>query len=209
MRCTNDGQTFAHEVGHNLGAKHDWYVDDTAGAFPSSHGVVSLPGRFRDLMSYPNLCSKFNLRCQRLLAFSNPGLSHLGEPLGVPAGTDVTCKVGDVEHVGCDADVADTFARMAVVARFRSQLRANGPLRPVLLSGDGSVAAVASRSPTARTATVFTDTELRTTCEHQHRRHGAGPVVLQDDGNLVVYGGAGTFADVRLRRHPWRAATGR
>ncbi len=197
-RCTNDGQTFAHEVGHNLGAKHDWYVDDTAGAFPHSHGVVSLPGRFRDLMAYPNLCSKFNLRCQRLLAFSNPGLSHMGEPLGVPAGTDVSCKVGDMEHVGCDADVADTFIQMApVVARFRSyKQRATGPLRPVLRSGDEILSASGRFALTYRGDgnLVLTDTELRTTLWSTGTAGTVpGQVVLQEDGNMVVYDGGGRF----------------
>ena len=196
--CARDGQTFAHEVGHNLGAKHDWYVDDAAGAFAHSHGYVSLRGRFRDLMSYANLCTDVGLRCPRLLAYSNPAFSHLGEFLGVPAGTDVTCKVGDTEHVACDADVVDTFVRMApVVARFRSsRLRADGPMRPSMLPGDEILSANGRFALTYRPDgnLVLTDTELRSMLWSTGTGGTTGgQVVLQDDGNLVLYDASGTF----------------
>jgi hypothetical protein len=122
----------------------------------------------------------------------------MGEPLGVPAGTDLSCKVGDMEKVGCDADVAATFAQMApVVARFRGhKLRAHGPLRPVLLSGDEIFSArgrfVLTYRPDGNL--VFTDTDVRTTLWSTNTAGTApGQVVLQDDGNLVVYDAAGTF----------------
>ena len=88
---TGNGRTFAHELGHNLGANHDWYVHDGSRPFPYSKGYVSLPSRFRDVMAYYDLCRDTSTVCSQWLGYSNPATTHNGRPTGVPAGTNVTC----------------------------------------------------------------------------------------------------------------------
>ena len=88
----NEDRLLPHEIGHNLGLRHDWYVDASAGrALSFAKGFTSLPARFRDVMSYPDLCRAANTNCSQVLAFSNPELSHQGQVLGVPIGTSVDC----------------------------------------------------------------------------------------------------------------------
>jgi hypothetical protein len=129
-RCLGRGATFAHEIGHNLGATHDWYDTDTRGAYNYSHGYVSIAGRFQDLMATYGHCGDAKTDCARLLFYANPALRHQGRPQGISVGTGVTCKVRNLENPPCDADVAQTFAQMApLVARYRDSGVRSTPAR--------------------------------------------------------------------------------
>jgi hypothetical protein len=76
----------AHELGHNMAARHDWYEDDTSGApFTYNHGHINFADGWRTVMSYNNpACT--NGYCSRLPYWSNPNLTYGGDPLGVPEG---------------------------------------------------------------------------------------------------------------------------
>lgn len=90
----HDG-TFAHEIGHNLGLLHDRHVDGGRELkwAPYAHGYVnqeafksgaSADQAWMTVMSYPDQCVRAHLPCTRLLRFSNPDQTHLGDSLGVP-----------------------------------------------------------------------------------------------------------------------------
>ena len=101
--CGSD--TFAHEVGHNSGAKHDRYVEydeecDTDPEtpcftdFPSAyaygyvnqiglHASAALEDRWRTVMAYYDQCSEAEVSCPKLMRFSNPDQSWYGDRLGV------------------------------------------------------------------------------------------------------------------------------
>ena len=114
------GFVFRHELGHNLGGHHDWYVESRFGAFSYSHGYVDLDGAFMTVMAYTNRCIVTSKPCSYILYFSTPELALDGRPLGVPAGTDDSCTAGDADHLRCDADNVRTFNEMArVVANYR------------------------------------------------------------------------------------------
>ena len=96
-----DSSVFAHELGHNMGLHHDRYVTPSSQTFPYSHGYVNQRAfanrvpesvRWITIMAYPNQCSDAGLRCNKIMRFSNPNQTHLGDPLGVP-GTDRTSAV--------------------------------------------------------------------------------------------------------------------
>lgn len=124
--CVENGRTFAHELGHNLGARHDWYADATPGAISYAKGFVSIPGRFLDLMALTTLCSDSGVSCSQLLSFSNPALSSNGRPRGVPAFTSTACTAGNRNNPPCDADIARAFgATLPIVARHRDAPPAN------------------------------------------------------------------------------------
>ncbi|QIM18572.1 hypothetical protein G7066_07970 [Leucobacter coleopterorum] len=79
--CTSN-YTFAHELGHNLGAGHnpeDAKYPNTPFAY--SHGNT-VPGVARTMMGYERLC---NFDCPVQLQFSNPAVAFLNAP-GVPSG---------------------------------------------------------------------------------------------------------------------------
>ncbi|MFC3695268.1 zinc-dependent metalloprotease family protein [Chenggangzhangella methanolivorans] len=86
-----DADTVAHEVGHNMGLRHDRYVtkDENGAEFPSwqyNFGYVSLPARAMDLMAYENQCWDAGVACEYKRVFSSPRLWVNGRKFGVPAG---------------------------------------------------------------------------------------------------------------------------
>lgn len=120
--CASDSVTFAHELGHNMGARHDWYVDSGKTPYTYAHGYVSIPGRFYTIMSYYYECYDRRINCTRLALWSNPSLSYNGYPLGVPGGTNTSCVAGDLNHPQCDADNRRTLNNTAyTVANFRQR----------------------------------------------------------------------------------------
>jgi hypothetical protein len=82
VSCTAGNYSLAHELGHNMGALHDLYVDPNSYQFPYSHGYVNLTGRWRTIMAYNNQCADNGIDCTRVQYFSNPGTLYSGAPMG-------------------------------------------------------------------------------------------------------------------------------
>lgn len=85
--------SFAHELGHNMGATHDHYVASAnrgvgggmKGAYPYSHGYVYLGGAgrsWRTILASEQECIDQGYRCPRLGYFSNPDLMYHGIAMG-------------------------------------------------------------------------------------------------------------------------------
>lgn len=78
--------SFAHELGHNLGAAHDINNVDNEGRDPFSHGYQEPEGQFRTIMAYVNGCQG---DCPRIGHFSNPDVAHEGLPTGTAEANNV------------------------------------------------------------------------------------------------------------------------
>lgn len=127
--CSSPNGTFAHELGHNMGLRHDWYMDRGVTPFTYAHGYVNLVARFRTIMAYPDACTSQAINCTRLLAFSNPNLTQLGQPMGVPGGTNISCPTGNALNMSCDADERRALNDTAfAVANFREFSTLRPPL---------------------------------------------------------------------------------
>jgi hypothetical protein len=71
--------TYVHEIGHNLGCKHDRAnAGAGSGRFDYSYGYQSPTQNFRTVMAYD--CTN---GCPRIPNFSNPNIQYQGEATGV------------------------------------------------------------------------------------------------------------------------------
>ena len=88
MHCPN---AIAHEVGHNLGANHDWKPGDPEGNPTYMFGYLrDAEPRFHTRMSYG--CGG---ACPLVSFYSNPRLTHQGFPLGTVEHHDVARRFNE------------------------------------------------------------------------------------------------------------------
>src|SRR5579884_4487016 len=80
------GWTFGHELGHLMGARHDWGSDPTNNApFTYNHGYIQPgPNRSCSLMAVRGACSAVGNN--RANYWSNPNILVNGLPIGIPEG---------------------------------------------------------------------------------------------------------------------------
>lgn len=95
-RCATGNYTFAHEVGHVLGANHD-RGNASGSPYPYGHGYQFSLGsgeRFRTIMAYdcPGGCTRIN-------TWSNPGITYGGARTGDAATADNQRVLVQRKHV--------------------------------------------------------------------------------------------------------------
>lgn len=120
--CSFGSSVFAHELGHNMGSRHDWYMDAGTTPFTYAHGYVDTVNKFRTIMSYNNRCNALGFSCSGIPYFSNPNVNYNGATTGVAGGTASNCAAGNSgPATQCDADEHRTFNETAAnTAGFRS-----------------------------------------------------------------------------------------
>ena len=117
------GAVFAHELGHNMGLRHDRYQAHHNQGGARSHpafGYVSPGGaaagaarssRWRTVMAYNRECSDAYALCPRLLRFSNPRQSYNGDALGVSYGDGGSGATGPADAAAALEATAPAVAR--------------------------------------------------------------------------------------------------
>ena len=122
--CAVGNLTFPHELGHNMGLRHDWYMDNAVTPYSYGHGYVNLgstaAATWRTIMAYPDKCQVLGRSCPKITYFSNPSLLYGGVPIGIPAGRSTACTPGNLNNPACDADEHRVLNNTAfTVANFR------------------------------------------------------------------------------------------
>jgi hypothetical protein len=157
--CTGAGSfTFAHELGHNMGLRHDNFVDSSttavtpeaggvAATITYAHGYIDLLNRFRTVMAYPDQCDQQTpaINCTRIPYFSNPGINYFN--LSYVSAT--SAPTGDAVLAHERQALNDT---RTTTANFRQALDLTGPGTITFLptqysvsEGDGTVVLTVGR----------------------------------------------------------------
>ncbi|MDE2822841.1 MAG: M12 family metallo-peptidase, partial [Chloroflexota bacterium] len=156
--------TFAHELGHNMGLRHDRHTE--GGGRGSNFGYVNQrmfdegapeSARWRTIMAYSNQCGEVGgFYCPWIANFSNPKVIHNGDPMGVPVDHPSTGVDGPADAVGTLNETRK------VVANYRKRSTVPAPrvglaLSPYWLSENGGVSTVtATLHRSSRAYTVIT-----------------------------------------------------
>ena len=119
--CSFGHSIFAHELGHTMGSRHDWYDDPGITPATIAHGHVDTTKEFRTIMSYNDRCTALGISCPTIPNFSNPAVSYNGGATGVPSGTSSACAQGYARPgIECDADNTTNFNTKALItSQFR------------------------------------------------------------------------------------------
>lgn len=82
--CATGYYSFGHELGHNMGARHDTYVDSASTPYSYAHGFTypAASSPWRTVMAYNNACSAVGKNCTRIQYWSNPSISYGGVAMG-------------------------------------------------------------------------------------------------------------------------------
>jgi peptidyl-Asp metalloendopeptidase len=108
--CATGYYSFAHEIGHLQGARHDRYVDNTDNSpYTYNHGRTYPAGGWRTIMAYNTACAAQGVYCTRINYWSNPNVYYNGVPTGIPGGAGV----GADNHL-CLNNTASTIAAFRV-----------------------------------------------------------------------------------------------
>ncbi len=116
------GRTFAHELGHNLGLRHDRFqvlhhergpYRDPAYGYVNSKalGPVQSPRSWRTIMSYPAHCDYYASQCLQLFRFSNPRQTWNLDPMGVAYGDGGSGLTGPADAAAVIVNTGPAVAR--------------------------------------------------------------------------------------------------
>ncbi len=99
--CMTGYYSFAHEIGHNFGARHDPATDPSTTPVAYAHGYRSPTNAWRTIMAYN--CTNAG-GCPRINYWSNPAKTYNGQAMGTAATSNNTRQLNE---------------RVATVAAFR------------------------------------------------------------------------------------------
>ena len=179
--------TFAHELGHNMGLRHDRYasgVPRTGFRYGYVNQRAFEPGapesaRWRTIMAYNGQCEYVGgFHCARIPYFSNPDRTYNGDPMGVPVDHPSTGMGGPADAVRA------LNGRREITANFRRSSTSPTPrvgltLSPHWLSENGGVTTV--------TATLHRASSADTTLTVSTSPDDA--VTVSGDGSLTIPAG--------------------
>lgn len=95
--CVVSNYTLSHEMGHNMGLRHDWYVDSATTPCNHHHGYSNQAAialgtastssqRWRTIMAYNDECSNAGFTCSRINRWANPSVNYNSAPTGISIG---------------------------------------------------------------------------------------------------------------------------
>ncbi|GAB4256141.1 MAG: hypothetical protein Kow0092_01950 [Deferrisomatales bacterium] len=200
--CATGNYSFAHELGHNMGALHDREGPNPPdNPYDYNYGYVFPSGPWRTVMAYNDACVRRGFTCERLPYWSNPDVAYGGVPMGVPAGTP-----------GAADNRLTLNATGAMVERFRLRAEPPGALEGRVVdreTGAGVPGAVLSLSPGGLTAVADPAGAYRFSevPGGAYDLTAAAPGYSSERRPVTVTGGIVLVLDVSLERSAWVRGT--
>ncbi len=164
------GLTFTHELGHNMGLRHDRYasgVPRTGFRYGYVNQLAFEPdapeaARWRTIMAYNGQCAYVGgFHCLRIPYFSNPDKTYDGDPMGVPFDHPSTGADGPADAV------RGLNGRREITANFRPSSTSPTPrlalaLSPYWLTEKGGTSTVTAtlHRPSSEDTTVTVSASL-------------------------------------------------
>lgn len=89
--CAVGNHSYVHEAGHNMGLRHDRYVEGAFGTLQSkyNYGFSNVAHLVRTVMAYADYCISQGVSCTRVAFLSNPFKTSNNGVLGVNVGSTV------------------------------------------------------------------------------------------------------------------------
>lgn len=95
--CVVSNYPMAHERGHNMGLRQDWYVDTAPTPCNNHHSYINRKAislgtastssqRWRTIMAYNDECTSTGISCSRINRWANPNVNYNSAPTGIAAG---------------------------------------------------------------------------------------------------------------------------
>lgn len=200
-RCATGNYSFGHELGHNMGADHDWFASDAvSSSYPYNKGYVN-PGntpatRWYTVMASFQECGRRTISCTRILYWSNPLKTYGNLPLGVADDAVTNCQAGNLNNPPCAADnvrvinsSAYTVANFRVAAQPACPVTLTPPSQPLPYTGGNATVQVAAPDNCAWTASVSGAPWL--TVSSGATGQGNGTVTLKAQANPTAISRAG------------------
>ena len=95
--CVVSNYSLAHEMGHNMGLNHDWFVSQSTSPCEHHHGYSNQTAvnlgtsstnsqRWRTIMAYNDECASSGINCTRVNRWANPNINYNSQPTGIAIG---------------------------------------------------------------------------------------------------------------------------
>lgn len=187
----------AHELGHNMGLNHSRKQGDTGGAryaYALGHGV---DGLFGTIMTYSWLF--VNKASGRVAKFSNPDVSCLGAPCGVPVGqstqANVALALNNVKNEIAafrSAAIPSSSSQSSVVSSSRSSSSSSTVSSSTPASASSS--SRTSSSSSSRSSSVATASKCSYVVTNNWGAGFTGAIRITNTGNTAINGWSVSWA---------------
>lgn len=154
--CMLGNHSFAHEIGHLQGGRHDPFMDNNTSPFAYGHGFTHAdpnpPDSWRTIMAYNNACAAQGVFCTRIQFWSNPNVFFRGDAMGTAQTEDNHRVLNETEYDMADFRVLPSSINYVVYTQTSEDVEA--AKSSITINGQGNISSGANVTFEAPTVTL-------------------------------------------------------